>query len=149
MLAPPPWDDDLEAYRKALADAGVEVSPRWVEVPLVCDEIKCAGTTDRLVRVNGRYHIADLKTGGYLAWDEYAIQLAVYARSVPYNLESGERRKWPKPVDLERGLVIHLPAGKAECTLYWVDIAAGWEAAQYATWVREWRKRKDLSERLP
>ena len=32
--------------------------------------------------------------------------------------------------------MIHLPAGKATCSLYFVDIAKGWRGAQLAEWVR-------------
>ena len=46
----------------------------------------------------------------------------------------------------ERGLIIHLPAGKAHCTLHWVDIAAGWEAFERSMWARDWKARKDLHE---
>jgi hypothetical protein len=44
---------------------------------------------------------------------------------------------------------MHLPVGKATCTLYEVDIAAGWEAVQLAVAVREWRKRNDLASQIP
>ena len=53
------------------------------------------------------------------------------------------------PVDQQHGIVMHLPVGKGECTLYEVDIAAGWEAVQLAVDVRAWRKRRDLAQQIP
>lgn len=52
----------------------------------------------------------------------------------------------PIDVDLERAIIIHLPAGTGQCTLHWVDINAGWEAVQLAAKVRDWRARKGLTE---
>jgi hypothetical protein len=39
--------------------------------------------------------------------------------------------------------VIHLPAGKAACSLIWVDIDRGWRAVQTAKTVHALRKIKD------
>src|SRR5690606_25497180 len=71
-----------------------------------------------------------------------AMQLAVYSRSVLYDPATRERT--PLEVDQDRAIVIHLPAGQGRCELHWVDIAAGWEAVQVATQVRQWRKRRGL-----
>jgi len=51
-------------------------------------------------------------------------------------------------VNQEQALVVHLPAGEGRCTLYLVDIAAGWEMAQVCGAVREWRARRDLAQVL-
>ena len=56
------------------------------------------------------------------------------------------RQRAPLPdVDLERAIVIHLPAGTGTCELVWVNISAGWEAVKLAGHVRRWRARKDLA----
>jgi hypothetical protein len=149
VAAPAPWDADLDAYAMTLNGAGIVRFRSWVEVPLVCDAVKAAGTADRLVMHDGRHYIADIKTGGYLAWGDYAMQLAIYANSVPYDLANDVRLAWPGDVDLERALIVHLPAGTGTCDLYWIDIAAGWRAVKAALWVREWRKRNDLAVKLP
>jgi hypothetical protein len=53
----------------------------------------------------------------------------------------------PMPeVSHDKALVIHLPAGQARCELHWVDIAAGWQAAQLAAAVRTWRGNRDLTQ---
>ena len=114
-----------------------------VEQFTVLDELKIGGTPDRVVEYDGQRYIADVKTGSI----EYgagaiAMQLAVYAHSRLYNLRTGERT--PLDVHQDRAVVIHLPAGTGTCTLHWVDITAGWEAVQHATWVRAWRARRNL-----
>ncbi|MFE0964045.1 hypothetical protein [Streptomyces fungicidicus] len=110
--------------------------------------------------------IADVKTGSV----EYgglkmAAQLACYSRGVKYDhrrfpVDAGDKKavaafkkhKWTAeeaeaayspmpPVNQDWGIIIHLPAGKGECTLYWVDLNVGWEAAQLALKIREMRSR--------
>lgn len=144
---PPPWDADVAAYRTTLAEAGVTVLPDWVERVVVCDGLEVAGTLDRLVEHAGRVRVADLKTGNVeYAWGEIAIQLAIYAHATSaYNYATDTHLELPS-IDTDVALVIHLPAGKATCTIFEVDIAAGWEAALLAERVRGWRKRKDLAK---
>ncbi len=139
---------DIAAYQAARA--GV-LTPVHIEPFVVCDELTAAGSPDRLELLADpagcctKLHVTDLKTGkevikyGSL---KIAVQMAVYAHADLYDVATGDRT----PVDVcqRRGVVTHLPAGTASCTLHWVDLAAGWEAAQLATTVREWRKRKGL-----
>jgi len=169
----PPWNKDIDAYQRTMKAAGVQIVPGWIERVVVVPQIEVAGTLDRVVTVNGEGpYIADVKTGQDVVkygMNEIALQLAIYAgathgwlgdaTSVPRNDRWG-RYTLPRPSDQpdayeqmvgvsrDRALVIHLPAGKAECHLHWVDIAAGREAVLQAIWVREWRKRKDLSRPL-
>ncbi|MBA2280683.1 MAG: hypothetical protein H0W25_05535, partial [Acidimicrobiia bacterium] len=150
VLAPAPWDADLEVYRTTMAGAGVVVVPRMIEVIVTLPELGVAGTFDRVVTVPGGELplVADLKSGGFLDWCEISIQLALYAHAETiYDLATGQHLPIPA-LDQERALVMHLPAGKATCTLWQVDIAAGWEAVQQAMWVRTWRKRKGIATAL-
>lgn len=149
------------------------VSQRWrvlaAELFVVCDALEIAGSTDRVVEVDpagalaaglsatgwpgdGRTRfILDLKTGGkpgpvkYGA-DEWATQLAVYSRGTVYDVPTRTRGASLDELGVSQthALVVHLPAGSGEATLYWIDIASGWSAAQGARWVHSWRKRKDL-----
>ncbi|MEU8621435.1 hypothetical protein [Streptomyces sp. NPDC048623] len=110
--------------------------------------------------------ICDLKTGSV----EYgglkmAAQLACYSRGVLYDHTrfpvdvndraavaafkqsvidvreaTGAYRPLP-PVNQDWGIIIHLPAGRAECTLHWVDLNLGWEAAQLALTIRGMRSK--------
>lgn len=145
---PPPWDADVAAYRRTLADAGVEVVPELVELVVVNRKLgKVAGKFDRLVRHRGRLAVFDLKTGNVdFAWLSIAIQLAIYANADElYDPATDTCSPMPDGLDRTVGLVAHLPAGQASCTLYEVDLAAGWEAAQLCGVVRQWRTRRNLS----
>lgn len=147
---PAPWDADLAAYTTALQVNGIHINPAFVERIVVHHGLGIAGTFDRLPTVDGWALpvIADLKTGNLdhaSAFGAIAVQLACYANADElYDPATDTTSPMPE-IDKQRALVIHLPAGRATCTLYIVDIAAGWEAAQLCGAVREWRKRKDLS----
>ncbi len=146
--APSPWNADLDAYTQTLARAGVGVQVEYVENIVTLPDVGVAGTFDRLVDIDGVLTVADLKTGSFLDWNEISIQLALYAHAeTTYDPATNTHTPMPT-VDRERALVIHLPAGKATCELWLVDIAQGWEAAQIALAVREWRTRKSLAAKL-
>lgn len=130
---------DLDAYRAATAILDM------VEIEQfgVCDELKVAGTCDRVVRWYGRYLIADLKTGSLdYAGLAIAQQLALYARCVPYDPARHTRTPRPYPIDQNLALVIHLPAGAGRCHLFSVPIDQGWQAVQCSAQVRRWRSRR-------
>lgn len=129
---------DVDAYRAATA--GIE----WLHIErmVVHDDYQLAGTPDRIGVVDGIPTVCDLKTGSLWA-SSCAMQMAVYANSVLYDVQTGERS--PLKVDSTRALVIHLPAGSGTCELVWVDLEAGWEAVECARKVHSWRKRKDLA----
>jgi len=153
---------DLEAYQACKARYGVEM--HRAEQFVVCDELAVAGTFDRAMSVamvpDTRY-VGDVKTGntakdrnGNIERDELgrpvlayvtsiAVQLAVYAHSELYDPATGAR----SPLGVHQGaaIVIHLPQGLGSCELYWLNIAAGWEAAHVAKWAREWQGRRDLA----
>lgn len=134
---------DVAAYLDAMKLGKLKV--RGIERFVVLDSHKIGGTFDRDVTIGNKGYIADVKTGSLdFGMGKIAMQLAVYAHSRAYNAETHERTDLD--VDLERAIVIHLPIGTGKCFLRWVDIASGWEAVQLAGQVREWRKRKDLSE---
>ncbi|MFE7124019.1 hypothetical protein [Streptomyces sp. NPDC057617] len=111
--------------------------------------------------------IGDLKTGsvrhGRL---KMAAQLAVYSRGELYDhtlcpVDDGDKKAlaaWKKSVvpanvasaayapvpavNKDWGIIIHLPAGEARCTLYWADLRLGWEAARLALDLRRMRSAK-------
>lgn len=143
---------DLRAYRNTLDEYVVE--PRLIEVFTVQDAIRVAGTFDRLVNMPDYPcpecglcdYIADLKTSRTANYPHsWAVQLAVYANSVPYDIETSTRQPWPVPVCTHRGLLIHLPAEQAACFLYWIDIATGWlTATELVPAVKAWRSKKNI-----
>lgn len=141
---PPDYRPDIEAYSTTMAAAGITVVA--IEQFCVHDEVRAAGTFDRLIELNGRRYIADVKTSNAdmsYTMPKAAMQMAGYSRSSLYDTTTHERT--PLDVDQDRALVIHLPSGKGECSLHWVDIAAGWEAVGLAGKVRAWRSRRNLA----
>jgi len=148
--APPPWDGDIAAYQQAMQANGITVASGWIERILLVPEIEAAGTCDRLC--NGMWPlplIGDLKTGQDVVrygMTEIALQLAIYAHATHwYDPITHELHEMPH-VDQVAALVMHLPVGQGRCTIYQVDIRAGWEAVQLALDVRHWRQRKDLAQ---
>jgi hypothetical protein len=151
VAVPAPFDADLDAYRSALVAARVEIVPNMIERVVAVDELPeaIAGTFDRIVSLERVAYIADLKTAQSLdyAWGAIAVQLSLYAHAS--RLYEDDSTFGPMPaVDQRRAVVIHLPAGKARCALYVVDITAGYGAARLACEVRAWRKRHDLADPL-
>jgi len=76
---------------------------------------------------------------------EIAIQLALYAHGVNASglWNPGEERWEPGPeVRTDIGIVMHMPYGKAVCTLYEVPLDGGWEDAALSGTVRKRRSRK-------
>lgn len=134
---------DLLAYEVESMDLGVE--HLLIEAFVVLDELKVAGTFDRVIRLNGKNYIADLKTSSSADYPHaWAIQMALYSRASLYDINTHERTPLPD-VDQDRAVLIHLPAGMGRCEFKWIDIAAGWDMAiRGVPMVKEWRARKDL-----
>jgi len=136
------YQADLDAYRTTLDAAGFTCHPEWVECRMVCDELEMAGTADRIVTdTDSRHFIADLKTSasvdyGGLGW---AGQLAAYAHGHLYDVTTDQRLPTPY-IGQTTGIIIHLPAGQGICTLYEIDLVAGYRAAQLANEIRSVRK---------
>ena len=140
-VVPQEYQADIEAYRKATAN--IEFTE--IETFRVHDDFKVAGTADRIGRLNGRLMIMDIKSGSIDYPHKMAMQLAVYARSVAYDIATDKRVPDAEPIDLNRGVIIHLPAGQGRCDLYEIDISKGWGACLIAKQVWDWRGRKDLT----
>ena len=118
---------------------------------LVNDELQVGGTADRILQIDGLpgLFIGDIKTGnlyfnkdGGLSYGglKFAMQLAIYSRSVLYDPDTGART----PIEGLRtdvGIVIALNSRTAETRLLQVDLNEGWEAVQVAKQIRQWRKR--------
>jgi len=134
--------DEAQADLNAYVDATTDLTAVMIEQFMVQDPLKIGGTPDRVVKYRGKKYIADLKTGsidyGFL---KIAAQLAVYARSRPYDVRTNDRME-PHGSEVDRGIVIHLPAGTGTCTLYWIDLIAGWEIVKLARDLRAKRALK-------
>jgi hypothetical protein len=139
---------DIETYVASIAAWDFGMRKEWIEVLLINDEYEYAGTADRIVTTrDGKICIFDLKTGTDLSYSfgSIAVQLAMYANADwIYDWKTGERTALPEGLDMNEGIICHLPAGEATCKFYTVDLEAGWEAAKMSFATRDWRKRKDL-----
>ena len=137
----------LDDYRRALAGC----KALDVEVFCVNDELRAAGTFDRIMltpdlRLNdgtilpAGVYVADLKSGK--SDNQYpfsaCVQIATYSRSKRYDPETGERSPLHAALNLSIGLMIHSPV-TGGCEVIPLDLDIGWEAAQLATKVRAMR----------
>lgn len=144
-VVPQEFKADLEAYKRATD--GIEWTA--IETFRVHDDYQVAGTADRIGIIHGRPMIADIKTGSIdYAVAKISMQLAMYSRSVPYDIATDKRVSDAEPVDMTRGVIIHLPAGQGRCELVEVDIARGWGGCRVAKQVLEWRATKGLASPL-
>ena len=130
---------DIAAYEKAMT--GIEHLA--IEQFRVFDAWRVAGTTDRVIHWRGENFLADIKTGSIDYPAKIAMQLAMYAHSLPYDIGSDTRYEQTPNLNMKRALISHLPAGTGECHLVWADIEQGWRGCQIAKQVWEWRAIKD------
>jgi len=139
-VVPENWLADVRAYESATS----VLEKLHIEQFCVLDKYKIAGTPDRLVRYNGELFIADIKTGRIDHPNNIAIQLAIYAHGLPYDIATATRGTWGD-VNQEKAIIIHLPAGTGVCKLHFIDIEEGWKGLQFAMKVRKWRDKKGLT----
>ncbi len=146
------WVDHADVYCQTLVDHHIRLHPEWIEKVVVLPDFDppVAGKLDRLVTLSGddKLTVADLKTGKDVTTygaTSIAIQLALYANAT--HIWNGVDYDEMPEVNKDKALIIHLPSREQPpvCNLYLIDIAAGWEAAQLALQVRQWRKRKNLT----
>lgn len=140
-VIPSEYKADIEAYRRATE----AIEFVGIEEFRVHDLWKVAGTADRKGKLHGRTMIMDIKTGSIDYPHKMAMQLAMYSRSVPYDIATDSRGEDVDRVDPNRGIIIHLPAGQGRCDLYEIDISVGWGACLIAKQVWDWRGRKELT----
>lgn len=140
-----PW---LEAYAEAMA--GYECLR--IEPFVVNDELKCAGSMDRLLRMpDGRVVASDIKSGK--SDNQYplkvTVQVAVYANAEVYDQATGHRVPLHPDLDVTTGLLVHAPirgGGRPSVKVYPLDLVRGYELARLAVQVREarsWERSKD------
>lgn len=142
----PLWISDEDEKRLiAYAEATRHMEALDAETFVVCDAIRTAGSFDRLWRLpDGRVVVGDLKTGKSEA--DYplttAMQLAIYAHGKRYDPATGKRTRLHRDLDLDEGLLVHLPASGG-CKVIPLDLRKGWKAAQLAAEVhhtiRKWK----------
>ena len=161
----------VAAWETMLRINGLEIL--HTEAVVVDDAWRQAGTLDRIARLTkdlrfvinggevviikaGTVVVLDIKTGklrcanGIVAyWQGYAVQVASYAQSLPYDPETGLRGEWGFDIAQDYALIAHLDVlaaldGAATCRLVLVDLAAGREAGERCVWARSWERRRDV-----
>lgn len=145
-----PWKSDVQAYLQALSTHHFSVVKELIEVNLVNDELMLAGTADRFYSTKFGTVCADIKTGKQISKNPlaYAVQLAGYANSFLYNVDTGERRQIAEDIELRIGYIIHIPANQGRCDIYEVDLQEAMAAARLASTVKRWQKRQDLVRKV-
>src|SRR6478735_11806076 len=148
---PEQFAGDLDAYYNTLQVYGL-VS-EMVEVPMVNDEWRAAGTADRLYRLTrdleapdgsileaGTLVLGDIKTGKSLDFSPpgYCVQMAIYATGQLYDVVAEKRLPTP-PINQLWTLLVHLPVGKSDWQLLWLSIEVGNMGAYLSHEVRKWR----------
>lgn len=137
---PTPPLGKYQAHLDAYTTATAGITWHAVEQFRVHDDLQIGGTADRVALIGNELFIADIKTGGLYDIGKMAMQLAVYARSTPYNPATGQREPDPHRVNQERGLLIHLSEKTGTCELHWLNLTLGWEGVLLAQRVDRWRR---------
>lgn len=162
----------VQAWNDMLQRDGLEILA--VEAACVNDEFRTAGTLDRIARLTkdlrfslitgevvivkaGTVVVLDVKTGKrrqqssgvVIYWQSYAVQIANYAGSVPYDTQAETRGEWPWGISQTHALIAHLDVlgaleGNPTCELVYVDIEAGRDAARLVVEAKAWEKRSDV-----
>jgi hypothetical protein len=154
-MVPAEWRADVDAYRAQMDRYGLTAVPEYIERVVVIPELNLAGKFDRVLEWVGPQLesvdlIGDVKTTQRIefSWIEIAVQLACYAHA-SHIWDPVSESYTPMPaVDLERAVVMHVPAGGGVCDLYDIDIAKGWEVAQLCAQVRAARSFKSYAQPL-
>jgi hypothetical protein len=137
---------DLTAYQAATEHLTMEAAELFV----ICDELRAAGSFDRLVTVpDVGLVVADLKTGQHEPNYPHGVaqQIAIYAHGTLYDPQQGRIAALADiGVRTDVGLLIHLPAERGVCDLYLIDLNHGWQLAQTAVAVRDAYKTKPLTK---
>lgn len=148
---PEQYADDLEAYAQALTSYGL-VS-KMVEVHMVNDAYKAAGTADRIYETTkpltspdgrvwppGTLILGDIKTGKKLDFSlpGYCVQCAIYADGCLYDVINDVRLPTPE-INPMWAVLVHLPVGQASCEVLWINIGLGLEGAYLSFQVKEWQ----------
>lgn len=140
--------DEVQGRLNEYAEARMPFKVLDKEVFVVNDELGAAGSFDTLLECpDDLVRIDDLKTGKddprYAL--KVCIQESIYANAKRYNPETGERTPIHENLDLELGILTHMPAKGEGTTLYWLDLHLGYTAARAAAQVfaiRKWKNDK-------
>lgn len=122
------------------------------EVFVVNDQLRVAGSFDDLYYCyQFGLTLGDKKTGRTKI-HSHLIQLATYARSEVYDIDTGERRPIQSLVPEEFasreinprvGFYVHIAKGEGSTKFVGLNLERGWEAAQVAAAARDYQQQKE------
>lgn len=148
---------DVDSFMTYVGSGKLEIYA--TEVTVVNDNLMCAGKFDHLAILDGvpgmsMPVVVDKKTGSVQGKGlAFAVQLATYATSEVYDLDTDERRPLEsltggQRVSRQWGVVAHIPLGAARTDFYRIDLARGVHCARLAANVRQARQLDGLCTRL-
>jgi hypothetical protein len=142
VTVPRDYAADVEAYTAALREHQIKVLPGWIERFVLNRDLESGGTPDRLVSspLSDLPMIFDLKTGANAvrySSVEIAAQLTIYAWASHW--WDGRWHEMPE-IDRDIGIVLHLPVGTGQATVYKVDLVKGRQIVRVSSEVRDARK---------
>lgn len=132
------------AWHDLLADLGWEPVADLIEAQVVNDRYLAAGSLDNICRTgDGRLVVVDKKTGKKIGKRPlaYMVQLAIYATSDLYDVETGQRAT----LDVDRSVayIAHIPAAGGPPAMYEIDVADGLALADLAAQIKQAEKQGD------
>jgi len=148
--------DQILSVEQLLKDAHLERVPGLSERIIRNEVVKCAGQFDDVLRDTrtGEMFMSDYKSKKrkFYTWMEVDAQLAIYANAewILYIDEHGAACYTPGPkgrVNMEKGVVLHVPSDGGKPYLRKADLVTGWETAQLARRVVELRSYGTSAER--
>lgn len=151
--------DGLEAYKRLLDESGM--IPLAIEGFVVQDDLKCAGSYDRLYLLpDGRIVVGDIKTAPLIhqpsRFTAPMIQMAVYAHSMHYDPRDGSRHPLVyadsdivTTVDQTLAVVVQISRDRTVDQLLWADLDRGWSLAAHAAQTRASRSNKPYMQLPP
>lgn len=165
MIGTPEITAQIEALEQLLRDAHLERVPGLTERVVRNVTVRCAGRFDDILcdTRTGEMFMADLKTkvDEFFTWTEMDIQLAVYAYAEwmlwqrdpgvpppPDGEVAGYVRGPVDLVNLERGVVLHMPSDGGEPKLRRADLVRGWKNALMAREIMDERSYGRSAERF-
>lgn len=136
--------DLLTAYQVATEKLEVVESELFV----VCDELRFAGTLDRLYRLpDGRVIVGDIKTGKWASTygaAAVAIQCAIYSHGKRYDPKTGERSELHPDLDPDTTMLVHMPLDTTDVELHELDGELGYYGAELSRRVLNIRKARPI-----
>ena len=142
---------DVNSYWSMMERANIRCVAS--EVFVVCDELRVAGSFDDLYYSYAfGLTLGDKKTGRAKI-HSHVVQLALYAHSEVYDIDTGERRPLQSlvadpalakyPINMKTAFWVHIAKGEGTTRFVGLNLERGWEMAKIAAHVRDFRSQRD------